>query len=65
MEQKIEKISFVFQIIAFKLGLANFCQSSTGYLPSAVSVLARTLKNLPNTRGEIFQINFPQNDEKT
>ena len=63
MEQKIQKFFFVFQIISFELGVANFL-SSTGYLSSAVNVLTNTLKILRNTMGEIFQINIPDNDEK-
>ena len=56
MEQKIQKFFFVFQIISFELGVANFL-SSTGYLSSAVKILR-------NTMGDIFQINIPDNDEK-
>ena len=31
---------------------------------SAINVLRNTPKILPNTSGDIFQINFSQNDEK-
>ena len=43
----------------------KFWQYWTGYLPSGVSVLTKTPKILPNTMVDIFQINFPQNDENT
>ena len=43
----------------------KFPQSSTGYLPPAVNVLTNTPKNSSNTTGDIFQINFPESDEKT
>ena len=33
-------------------------------MPSAVNVLTSTPKISPNTRGDILQINFPENDEK-
>ena len=46
------------------MGSGKFSQSSTGYLPSAVNVLTNTTRISPITRGDIFQINFPQNDEK-
>ena len=39
-------------------------QSWTGYLPSAVNVLTNSPKLSPNFRGDVFQINFPENDEK-
>ena len=45
-------------------GSSKFFQCSTGYMPSAVYVLTNTIKILPNTRGDLLQINFPQNDEK-
>ena len=47
------------------IGSCKFSQPWTGYLPSAVTVLTNTSKISPNTRGEIFQINFNENDEKT
>ena len=42
----------------------KFSQSSTGYLRLAVYVLTNTLKISPITRGDIFQINLPQNDKR-
>ena len=33
-------------------------------MPSAVHVLTNTPKISPNTRGDILQIDFPENDEK-
>ena len=35
-----------------------------GYLASAVNVLRNTPKTSPKSRGGIFGINFPKNDEK-
>ena len=43
----------------------KFSQTWTGYLPLAVNVLTNTPKISANTRGNIFQTNFPENDEKT
>ena len=71
MEQKIQKTFFVFHIIAFELEVATFdnieqdtWQYWTGYLKLAVNVLTNTIKISSNTRGEILQISFRQNDEK-
>ena len=47
------------------IGSSKFCQSLTGYLPSAFNVLRNTTKILRNTRGDIFLIKFSQNDENT
>ena len=47
------------------IGSCKFSQPWTGYLPSAVNVLTDTPKISPHTRGDILQINFPGNDEKT
>ena len=40
-------------------------QYRTVYLPSAVNLLTNTTKTSANARRDIFQINFPDNDEKT
>ena len=61
MEQKIEEIFFVFQINAFELGVAK---SSIRYLPLPVNVLRNAPKISGNSRRNIFQINFSQDDEK-
>ena len=56
MEQKIGKKFFVFEIITFELGVA-----------SSRDIDHDTCNQQPmwdNARGDIFQINFPQNDEK-
>ena len=63
MEQKIEKIFRFWRKIIW-IGRFKFSQSWTEYLPSAVNVLATTPKIPPNTRGDTFRINFPENDEK-
>ena len=47
------------------IGSCKLSQSSTGYLPSAVYVLTNTPKISRRTSGNIFQMNFPQNDGKT
>ena len=47
------------------IGNCKFCQSSTGYLASAVNVLRDTPKISRNSGWDIFQINLSQNDENT
>ena len=42
----------------------KFPQSWTGYMPSAVNLLTNTTTTSSNTRGDISQINFLENDEK-
>ena len=64
-EQKIQKICFVFQIIAFELGVANSDNIEQNILSSADNVLTNTPKTSPNSRADTFQVNFPDNDEKT
>ena len=64
MEPKIDKTFFVFQITGFELGVANSQNLEQDTKHSDVNVLKNTPKISPNTRGEIFQINFPENDEK-
>ena len=39
-------------------------QPGTGYPPSAAKVLTKSPNISPKIRGDIFQINFPKNDEK-
>ena len=46
------------------IGSFKFFQSWTGYLSSAVNMLTNNPKISPKTRGDIFQRNFPENDEK-
>ena len=65
MEQKVEKYLMVFSIFAFELGLPishNLERDTCGYM-STVNVLTNTPKISPNTRRDILQINFPENDE--
>ena len=47
------------------IGSCRFSQDWTGYLPSTGNVLTNTSNISPNTRGDIFQINFTENDKKT
>ena len=47
------------------IGSCKFSQPRTGYLPSADNVLINAPGISPNTRADIFQITFPQNDGKT
>ena len=47
------------------MGSNKFLQSWTGHLASAVNVLTKNPKISLNTRGDIFQINFPEKNEKT
>ena len=46
-------------------GSCKFSQPWTGYLPSVVNVLPNIPKISPNTRGNIFRINFPENNKRT
>ena len=62
---KIIENFFYFLDSCIWIGSGKFSQSWTKYLPSAVNVLTLTPKISPNSRGAIFQINFPENDEKT
>ena len=65
MEQKMEKKFFRFSDNYIWIRSSKVSQSRTGYLPSAVNLLTNTTKTSSNTRGDIFQINFPDNDGKT
>ena len=47
------------------IGSCKFSQPRTGSLPSADNVLINAPGISPNTRADIFQITFPQNDGKT
>ena len=62
MEQKTEKK--LFADICIWIGSCKFSQSWIGYLALAVSVLTYNPKISRNTKGDIFEINFPENDEK-
>ena len=62
--KKLEK-GFGFSGNCIRIGSGKLSQSSTGYLSSAVNILTNNPNTSPKTRGEIFQINFPENDEKT
>ena len=46
------------------IGTCKFSQTWTGYLPSAVNVLTKTPNISSNTRGDIFQMKFTENDKK-
>ena len=63
MEQKIQKKFFVFQTIAFELEVPNSLNIEQDTCHRQSMVLRKTPKILPNTRRDIFQINFPRNDE--
>ena len=56
---------FYFSVSSIWIRSGRFSQSSTEYLPSPVNVLTLTPKISPNTMEDIFQINFPENDDKT
>ena len=62
-KKKIKKKRFVFQIIAFELGLTN-CHHLEQDISAAIIVLTNTFKISTKTIGEVFEINFPENDEK-
>ena len=65
MDQTTEKKVSYFSDSCISIGTGKFSKSWTKYLPSAVNVLILTPKISPNTRGDILQINFLENDEKT
>ena len=65
MEQKKGIKDFHFLDNWIWVGSCKFLESWTGYFSSAVIVLTKTHKKSPNTRGDIFQNNFSENDEKT
>ena len=47
------------------IGSCRLSQPWIGQFPSDVNVLTDNPNISPETRGDIFQINFPQNDEET
>ena len=59
-----EKV-FCFSDNCMGIGSCKFAQYSIGYLPSEVNLLTNTPKISHNTRGDIFQINFSENDKVT
>ena len=61
--KNLEKL-FRFSDYCIWSGSCNFSQTWTVYFPSTVNVLANSPKISPNTRGDIFLINFPENDKK-
>ena len=62
---KKSRKKFLFSDNCIGIGSGKILQSWTGYLSSAVNVLRNTTKISRNTREDIFQINFRENDEKT
>ena len=64
IEKKFLKIFFFWDNCIW-IGSRKFSRSSTEYLSAAIHVLTNTFNISPNTKGDIFQINFPENDEKT
>ena len=56
---------FRFSYNCIWIGSCKFSQYWTRYLPSAVNVVRSTPKISFNTREDIFEINFPENYEKT
>ena len=58
-----EKV-FYFSYNSFRIGSGIFSKSWTGYLSSAINMLTNTSKIPPNSRGDIFQLNFNENGEK-
>ena len=65
MEENIEKKFFVFQIIAFELELQILTTWNSILLIACQCVLTDNSNISSDTMGDIFQINFPENDEKT
>ena len=63
MEQNLRKC-FCFSDNCIEIFSCKFSQPWTWYLPSDVNVFKNTPKISPNTRGDILQINFRDNDEK-
>ena len=67
MEKKRKKKENVFGFSnnCIWIGSGKFSQTWTRYLLSTVYVLTNTSKISTNTKWFIFQINLPENDEKT
>ena len=65
MEQKIQKMFFYLSDSCICIGNGRISQWWTKYFLSVVNVLIITTKISPNTRADILQINFNENDEKT
>ena len=63
MQQNLKQI-FRFSDKCIWIGSCKFSQSSIWYFPSGVNMLRNKAKISPNTSEDIFQINFPENDEK-
>ena len=63
MEERILKKFLAFQILAFELGVAD--SHNLEYVPSDLNVLTDNPKISLDTRGDIFEINFQEIDEKT
>ena len=59
------KCFFYFSDSCIWIGSGRILQSWRKYLPAAVNVLRNTRKISPNTRGDNFDINFPENYKKT
>ena len=64
-KKKNKKKFFYFSDSCIWIKNCKFSQSWKKYLPSAVNLLTLTPKISPKTRGDIFQIYFNENDEKT
>ena len=64
MEQKKAEKTFPFSDNWIWIGSRKFSQSWIGYLSAAIHVLTNTFKISPNTMGQIFEMNFPESDEK-
>ena len=63
MEQEIQKI-FPFSDNCICIGSGQSSQSGAGYVKAQINVLTNTFNNSSNSRGNNFQINFPENGEK-
>ena len=64
MQRKIEKTSFVFDILVSELVPLNSFLLKKEYLSSAVNVLTNSLKILHSTRRDIFQLNYHKSDQQ-
>ena len=64
MKQKIQKYFFVSQAIASELTCGKFSLLRREYLSSAVNVIINSPKTSDITMGDIFQLYFPESDEK-
>ena len=59
MQEKIRKISFVFEIMALQVVCVKFSMFRREYLSSVVNVLTNSIKISDQTKADFLQLNLP------